>query len=94
MHVWLAESSAQQQTVLVSRYDPSAGVPDPDTLALAFSVSGDQCTLLPLRAFDLDWTGLVRLTLPSRPVLGLLGLLHMGRGRWLHARMLTQTSTS
>lgn len=77
MHVWLAEATARQRTVLVTRYDPY-DKSSSASLVLAFSVSGDRCTLSLLSAADLEWSSMQRLSSPNTPLLGLLGMIKVG----------------
>ncbi|WFD08063.1 phosphoinositide 5-phosphatase [Malassezia vespertilionis] len=84
MHVWLAEASARQRTLLVSRYDPSASTGN-DEIVLAFAVADGRCTLTMLRARDLEWSQHVRLTSQRSPLHGLLGLLNVQKDTFLVA---------
>ncbi|WFD47394.1 phosphoinositide 5-phosphatase [Malassezia furfur] len=82
MQVWLAEATAQQRTLLVSRHEPQRGVETSDVV-LSFSASSGRCTLSVLRASDMAWTHMQRLSSPSVPLLGILGLLKMGTDIYL-----------
>lgn len=82
MQVWLAEATAQQRTLLVSRHEPQRGVETSDVV-LSFSASAGRCTLSVLHASDLVWTHMQRLSSPSVPLLGILGLLKMGTDTYL-----------
>ncbi|WFC99862.1 phosphoinositide 5-phosphatase [Malassezia yamatoensis] len=74
MHVWLAEATAEQRTLLVSRYDPYDSHSGSE-MVLSFSVCEGQCSLSLLNASELDWKPMQRLTMPSLPLVGLLGIL-------------------
>lgn len=82
MHVWLAEATARQRTLLVTRYDPFERK-DKSSIVLVFSVSNGQCSLSLLHASDLDWSHMQRLSSPSLPLQGLLGMLKIGGDTYL-----------
>ncbi|WFD43759.1 phosphoinositide 5-phosphatase [Malassezia psittaci] len=77
MHVWLAEATAEQRTLLVSRHDPYDSELGCE-MVLSFSVCAGQCSLSLLNASELDWKPMRRLTMPSVPLIGLLGILKIG----------------
>lgn len=83
MHVWLAEASGQQQTLLVSKYEVGKNEQGHEsTDVLAFSVTDGRCTLTFIDAEKIEWSSLRRLSPALMPLHGILGLLSIGQGTY------------